>query len=150
MKIRLAEANDLEALYALGQGVGEFEVSADTVEFWPKAILTKAIDSADVAIVVAEDAGELVGFTIANVNATLQKAIIENLFVSPAYRGKGMGGELVRYLCDVLTTTYRCSYIVSLVPPDAMGALQTYQQAGFAKGNTFVWLDASFSDEFKR
>jgi ribosomal protein S18 acetylase RimI-like enzyme len=149
MRIRLAEDQDIDQLYALGLGVSEFEVSAETVEFWPKATLSAAVGSPDVAIAVAVDDGKVLGFAIANINPTLRKAMIENLFVSPDRRGKGIGGDIVRYLCDVVTAAYNCSYIATLVPPEAEGALQTYQQSGFVKGESFVWLDKAFG-EFKR
>ena len=150
MNIRLAENADMEQLYALGQGVSEFEVSEETVEFWPKAILAEALGSPDVAVVVAEDGGKLVGFALANINTTLQKAIVENLFVASTSRGQGLGGELIRHLCAVVTTAYACNYVISLVPPEAEAALQTYQQAGFTKGHTFVWLDKVYVDDFRR
>jgi len=150
MLTRLANEDDLESLYALGVDVDEFEVNEETIEFWPKPILTAAIDSPDVVIAIAENGRELVGFVIANINPTLKKALIENLFVAPRHRGLGAGSMLVRYLCRIVVEEYDCSYIATLVPPDAEGALQTYQQAGFTRGHTFVWLDKLFSDDFSR
>lgn len=100
---------------------------------------------------MAEEGDQLIGFAIASTNPTLQKAIIENLFVAPAFRGRGIGEELVKYVCQIVTESYGCTYVAALVPSDAEGALRTYRrQAGFTTGHAFVWLDKVFDDQFKR
>jgi ribosomal protein S18 acetylase RimI-like enzyme len=140
MHIRTAQPHDVDAIHQLGSAVAEFQVSDKTVSFWPKETLTAAVQADDIVVLVAEDTETICGFLIAGCNHGLQKAIIENIFVTPQRRGENIGAELLDHLLEILPS-HGCHYIAALVPDDAQGALQTYQQAGFAKGKLFRWLD---------
>jgi len=43
-----------------------------------------------------------------------------------------------------------CEYVATLVPPDANSAISLYAQNGFDRGESFLWLDKSLSDSFKK
>ncbi|MDN5274692.1 MAG: family N-acetyltransferase [Candidatus Saccharibacteria bacterium] len=147
-EVRAALLKDVDELHALGSGVSEFSVSRETVTFWPKKTLRRAIESGDVFIRVAQDKDRLVGFIIASFSDGLKKAIIENIFVSPTHRGKKLGNDLLNRLLQDLRNC-GCEYVATLIPQDAFGALSTYKDAGFTEGEVFVWLDRPLASSFK-
>jgi ribosomal protein S18 acetylase RimI-like enzyme len=147
MMIRPAKQSDVDALYALAANVPEFKVSDTTVSFWPKAILAAAIDAPDVYLFVATEANELAGFVLANANASLRKLTIENIYVVPAARGSQIGDQLLAAVIDAAKQG-GYEYVATLIPPTAKGAAQLYERAGFATGETFVWLDKPLTQEF--
>jgi ribosomal protein S18 acetylase RimI-like enzyme len=146
--IRPATPADASAIHALGQHVSEFSVNQQTVTFWPLETLQRALASDDVYAHVAEVDGALCGFIIATYVSGLGKATIENIYVDPHRRGKGIGDDLLAALLQALQTE-GCQYVATLVPADAEGATNLYEHAGFTRGEVFVWLDkpldASFS-----
>ena len=150
MIIETAKASDVDVICALAKGVNEFEVGDETVGFWPSEVVAEAIESPEAVVVVARDGDEVVGFAIANLNQAFRKAIIENIYVAPSARGGGVGSQLLERVCSIATVDRGCEYIAALVPAEAEGALAVYSQVGFAKGNTFVWLDKTFAEEFRR
>jgi ribosomal protein S18 acetylase RimI-like enzyme len=146
--IRKAALADAVELHKLGANVPEFLVNEDTVNFWPRDILDDALESDDVLVLVAEEQGQMLGFIIASYVSGLKKATIENVFVTPAYRSQGIGESLLDTLLKTLAER-GCEYVATLVPHDAAGAYRLYQNVGFAKGGTFLWLDKALSDNFK-
>lgn len=147
--IRSAILSDLDELYKLGQDVQEFSVNEDTINFWPKSSLENALESDDVIILVAENQSSLIGFIIATYNEGLKKSTIENIYVASEHRDTGVGDQLLHSLLDILSSR-RCDYVATLIPENAPGASKLYKSAGFAEGKTFLWLDKSLSDGFKR
>lgn len=147
MTIRPATATDVSSIHNLGKSVAEFNVNDVTVTFWPKKLLENAILSDDVIVLIAEEE-TVVGFIIANYSHGLKKAIIENVFVAPEMRGKGVGDKLLEEMLAALSDK-GCEYIATLVPPSAQSAIKLYERAGFSQGETFLWLDKSVSDSYK-
>lgn len=148
MNIRRATTQDVDAIHALGQSVAEFSVNEGTITFWPKELLTQAVRSDDVLIFVAEDT-ELVGFIIVNLNRGLKKAIIENVYVHPDQRGRGIGDKLLDSVVELLPSL-GCEYIATLIPTEAKGAFELYVRNGFSTGETFLWLDKFLDNSFKQ
>jgi ribosomal protein S18 acetylase RimI-like enzyme len=150
MIIREAKVGDADAIYSLGRQVPEFVVNGDdTVTFWPKDILENALTSDDTVIFIASDQDKVVGFTIAAYNQGLKKATIENMYVAPDHRQSGVGKLLIERLLSTLASK-GCEYVATLVPPNTDAAIRFYQSAGLSKGETFLWMDRSLSDNFKR
>ncbi|HEU5122082.1 MAG TPA: GNAT family N-acetyltransferase [Candidatus Saccharimonadales bacterium] len=149
MIIRTAAPEDAKVIHTLGEAVSEFATGRDTVTFWPEGILKAAVQDATVIILVAEVGQEITGFIIANCNKPLSKALIENIYVQPAYRGQGIGTALVQALIkEAKTRGYE--YIAVLTPPDDTPAIKTYEKVGFMPGETFLWLDYNESEQFKK
>lgn len=148
MNIRRAALEDIDAVCKLGKTVEEFTVNDETVNFWPKELLTQAVGSDDVIILIAED-GAIVGFLIVNYNRSLKKATIENVYVQPENRGQDVSDQLLEAMFKQLIEV-GCEYIATLVPPDAQGAIDLYKRSGFSQGETFTWLDKALGEEFKR
>ena len=65
MIIRSATLADVDSINAIGEHVSEFSVNDMTVTFWPKSLLSSAVKTDDVLILVAEEHG-IVGFIIVN------------------------------------------------------------------------------------
>jgi ribosomal protein S18 acetylase RimI-like enzyme len=146
--IRAATLADVDSIYTLGKHISEFSVNDATVIFWPKSLLSSAVRADDVLILVAEEQG-IAGFIIINYNRSLKKALIENIFVKPELRSQGIGDQLLQKALEILVET-GCEYITTLVPLDAGNAIKLYMQNGFDRGESFLWLDKSLSDSFKR
>lgn len=147
IKVRKATANDAAFIHNIGSSVPEFLVNNQTVNFWPLEILTTALGSEDVLMLVAEDKN-IQGFIIAQLNRGLSKATIENIFVLPEYRDKNIGETLVGTLLEELVAN-KFSYVATLIPTEASGASNLYEKLGFLEGETFLWLDKSLTDEFR-
>jgi ribosomal protein S18 acetylase RimI-like enzyme len=148
LTIRPANLADADSIYALGSSIPEFAVSGGTVNFWPLEILTRAIESDDVLVLVALQT-ELVGFVIVNLNKGLSKAIIENIYVHPDSRGNDIGYHLVsRAISTLRERSY--AYVITLVPADADQAVKVYQRNGFQGDQSFLWLDQSLDEMFIR
>ncbi|HYH74789.1 MAG TPA: GNAT family N-acetyltransferase [Candidatus Saccharimonadales bacterium] len=149
MNIRKATVRDVPAIHALGEHVSEFNVNDQTVTFWPAALLEHAVQSDDVVILVAEAEDAIVGFLIINYSKGLKKALIENIYVQPDRRGQGIAHDMLEHMFQLLPDM-DCEFVSTLVRPDAQSAIDLYSRSGFTHGETFLWMDASLSDLFKK
>ncbi len=140
IEIRTASDEDISTIHHLGEAVDEFRTSDQAPNFWPEAILRACIDKEDVVFLVAVLEDETVGFIIVNLNKSLSKALIENIFVVPTLRGQGIGSRLVKDAINAVKSN-RYQFISVLTPPDDEAAIRTYEAVGFSKGETFLWLD---------
>lgn len=147
IRIERLSASDVSKLHALASNVPEFRVNKDTVNFWSQAVLANAANSKDVFIFAAKRDGAIIGFILASYSSGLKKSTIENMYVQPEFRKQGVGDALLAE-CSKNVVAAGCEYIATLVPIDAEGAESLYLKAGFSKGETFRWLDKSFSDNF--
>lgn len=140
VEIRNVKNEDSPVIHQLGEDVDEFHTSDQAPNFWPEAILQNCVGKKDVYFFVAVLRDEIVGFVIVNLNKSLSKALIENIFVKPDFRGQGIGTRLVRKVIDMAKSD-RYQFISVLTPPDDTAAVRTYEKAGFSKGDVFLWLD---------
>jgi len=147
MNIKKAITSDVDAIHALGNTENEFNVSDEVVTFWPKHILFNIIDSKIDLLLIAEDKNEIIGFIIINNNLVFNKAIVENIFVSPQFREQGVAKKLLDVAMDMIGTT-GCKYICALTSNDK--AISFYKSNGFKKGRNFAWLDKVLSKEFRK
>jgi ribosomal protein S18 acetylase RimI-like enzyme len=140
IEIREATSKDVPVIRKLGENVDEFHTSDQAPNFWPEVVLQNSISKQDVYFFVAVSKDEVAGFIIANVNKSLSKVLIENIFVRPDFRGQGIGSRLAKKIVEVARQDKR-QFIAVLTPPDDVAAIKTYESAGFSKGETFLWLD---------
>lgn len=145
--IRKAILNDLESIWNLGSNVNEFEVSKETVTFWPKDILELCINSG--AIFVSEGIDEINGFIVVNYNPDFKKAIIENIFVDSKFRGMGIGEDLLMNLLKYLREK-GCEYVCSLVEEKDNTGINFYLKNNFNRGINCVWLDLILENDFRK
>ncbi len=138
--IREATLTDVGQIRVLGERVEEFHTSDQAPNFWPETVLKASIGKKEVVILVAIQGDDIVGFIIANCNLPLSKVLIENIYVPRAMRQQGIGTRLVVEVLD-RAKTGGFQFISVLTPPSDISAIKTYEKAGFAKGETFLWLD---------
>ena len=149
MNIRRAVPEDTDTIYELGRTVTEFAVTDNTVTFWPKTVLDRAVRSDDIVMLVAEDEG-VEGFLIAQYNNGLRKGIIENIYVHPDRRDLGIDDLLLKRALEILREK-GCEFVSTQVPSGASSAVGLYEQNGFRRGEEFfIWLDRSLADSYAK
>ncbi|WP_353929752.1 GNAT family N-acetyltransferase [Okeanomitos corallinicola TIOX110] len=104
--IRFAEPNDSDALFALIQGLAEYEKLSAAVTGNAEALKDHLFgDTKYIEAIVAEVAGQAVGFALFfhNYSTFLTKPgiYLEDLFVLPDYRRQGIGKALLNKLAKI-------------------------------------------------
>ena len=123
----------------------EFKTAENVVLFWPKATLENCIDKEDILFYVVEEEDKIIGFSIVNLNQSLGKAEIENIYVLPEYRKNKIGTAILDQILQELKS--RNYNNVNCLADEAT---EFYKRYGFTKGKNFAWMDMVLSDEFKR
>ena len=145
MKIRIAKKEDVNQVWNIGNNVSEFKTAENVVIFWPKETLENCINKDDILFYVVETENKIIGFSIVNLNKSLGKAEIENIYVLPEYRKNKIGteilDEILKELKDRKFNNVNCL---------AGEAEEFYKRYGFTKGKNFTWMDIALSDKFKR
>ncbi len=144
-KVRLACLEDVDAIWNMGKNVNEFETASEVVYFWPREILKECIDKKDVIMLVAEAENEIVGFIIVNVNLSLKKSEIENIYVLDSFRNQKIGSQLVT---EVIKESKKIGVenICFLSSKDH----SFWEKNGFLLGEDFKWMDLILTDRFKK
>lgn len=149
MDIKTATLEDIDTIIKLGSSINEFQVSDEVVTFWPKNVLIDCIKSKNNPIFVAKENKQIIGFIIANYNPSFKKAIIENIFVNPDFRGKEVGKLLLDNLLDKLKEL-GCEYVCSLTEIENNVAVKFYLNNKFNRGINCVWIDKILDKSFKK
>jgi len=135
MHVRRAKLADLATIKQLSR----------KYKFEPSRNWKEAITSNDKEMFVLVDKGEIKGFTgfiYSDWNNTIQ---IMDIFIDPVLRGRGIGGEMVKFLIGkAMKTNYRC--LIAEAP--ARGNIDKfYRAAGFRKCG---YNDRYYSNRDKR
>jgi ribosomal protein S18 acetylase RimI-like enzyme len=144
MNYRNATIKDVENIWRLGENISGFITSDEVVTFWPKSVLENSVDKPDVLIKVAEMDDKIAGFLIVNINRSLKKAELENIFVGENYRRQGIASDLIKSAIAELASG-GIENVVAL-SDDAVNLLLAL---GFSKGRQFYWMDLVIGDEFR-
>ncbi|MCT7948950.1 GNAT family N-acetyltransferase [Ancylothrix sp. C2] len=101
--LRKATPADVPAIFSLILALAEYEKLSHTVTGTPESLEQHLFGSRPYAdAIVAEVEDNVVGFALFFYNystfLTLPGIYLEDLFVLPEYRGKGIGKELLRFL----------------------------------------------------
>lgn len=140
MIIREMTVADIPAIHKMAKDEVGFRV-ADSQEscFWPLVELERWVTSGDDVLLVAEDAGKIVGFVLTTLHRPTGKVTLENQFVLPECRGKGIAkalmGEMEKQL-KAKGATYL--HFLVKVSNENMGA---YENMGFVRGYNFSWFE---------
>ena len=104
--LRPATPDDVATILRFVQDLAAFEREPDAVEA-TEAMLSEALFGPQPAAeaVIAEEAGAPVGFALFFHNFSTWKGrrglYLEDLYVTPAARGRGVGGALLRHLAGI-------------------------------------------------
>ncbi len=149
MEIRAATIKDTDTIIKLGNLINEFQVSNEVVTFWPKNVLIDCIKSKNNPLLVVEKNENIVGFILANYNSSFKKAIIENIYVNPDYRGREVGKLLLNNLLNELKKL-GCEYVCSITESKNNAAVEFHLKNGFNKGMNCVWMDKILKNTFQK
>lgn len=104
--IRWATADDLESVIAFIRELATYEREADAVTLDPDVLREHLFGDRPMAeVLIAEDAGEAVGFALFFHNFSTWTGkpglYLEDLFIRPTHRGKGLGRATLRRLAEL-------------------------------------------------
>jgi len=143
--IRTAKNEDIEEIWNIGNNVSEFKTAENVVIFWPKETLKNCINKEDILFYVVELENKIIGFSLVNLNKSLGKAEIENIYILPEYRKNRMGRKLLDVILQKLKEENYNN--VNCLADEAIGF---YEHYGFMKGKCFAWMDIVISDNFRK
>ena len=144
--IRKVTKEDIPIIWEMGKDVSFFETSEDIITFWPQSVLDNCIDKDDVLFLVIEIKNKISGFIIGNINNSLKKAEVENIFIVPEYRNKGYAKILLEYLIKKLDS----KGIENICAMAEDHIANFYEKHSFSRGNQYYWMDLALSDRFKK
>ena len=132
--IRAARPADVAAIVRLIHGLAEFEKLTHLVQVTPESLAPHLFGPKPVAeALVAERAGSVVAFALFFTNFSTFLArpglYLEDLFVEPAERGRGIGQGLLEHLAR-LAATRGCGRFEWSVLDWNEGAIRFYQRMG--------------------
>lgn len=145
MEIRIAQKEDIEQVWNIGNNVPEFKTAENVVTFWPRETLENCINKEDIIFYVVEMENKIVGFSIVNLNKSLGKAEIENIYVLAEYRKNKIGTAIID---EILKELKNRNY--NNVNCLADEAIEFYKRYGFTQGKNFAWMDIVLSENFKK
>ena len=107
--LRPAEPRDVDAIVALIRGLAEYEQLAHLVRATPETLAPHLFGPRPVVeSVVAESEGRVVGFALFFTNFSTFLALpglyLEDLYVEPEQRGRGIGKALLEHLARIATS----------------------------------------------
>lgn len=105
LKIRFAEAFDIDDILGFIRGLAEYENMSDDVVATHELLEEWIFVKKKAEVLIAEVDGEKIGFALFfhNFSTFLGRAgiYLEDLYVKPEYRGKGYGKALLRKLAQI-------------------------------------------------
>lgn len=141
-KVRYADKKDLDQIVSLVIRLKKLNEEFDPlytvredIEEAARDYISKSFDREDVFILVAEDAGKIVGMIRVEIRSRLFyqpifEGVITDLYVNPAYRNKGVGTLLLDEAVKALRAR-GISIMSAEFPPMNKIAVEFYQKRGF-------------------
>jgi len=141
--IRLANLSDVVEIYEAVNNTPEERDFADGEEY-PMCWVKDVIENKDENIVlVYEEDKKLVGFLIAHILASCKDAIMNNLYVKPEYRGKGIATKITKEY-ETIVRSLGIDFSMSLVHVDNDDMQKLSEKVGYSQGEKcyvyYKWL----------
>ena len=142
-KIRNMTVADVAKVVELGRGQKEFTFEHQS--FWLEDQLLSWCQSKEDVCIVAEQEGNVVGFSLYSMHIPTKKVTWENLYVIPEMRKSGIGAMLIKEgLRMVKQKGY--TYMMGCVNASDKEAFASYlEKFGFKKGHEMIWIDISLN-----
>lgn len=155
VRIRRAEAGDVDAVFALGLKTPELQVSY-TAEFMTRDELAWSVTKAPGVFLVAEVDGTIIGFLFASV-ADIERpndrpysyACLVYIVVEAAFRRSGIAQQLYT-ACEHILRERGTAYIYAWASEEGDGSVLAFtERQGFVRGHRYVWVDKQLTEEQK-
>ncbi len=132
---------DVDSIYEIGKSTPEFKISHNPNSiFWPKETLLNWVGTKEDVLLVAEEKGEIMGFVICRTHKKTSTASLDNIWVSPRFRGKDLSKKLLNYLLKELKKR-EIGYVFGLVKEDNLSSIKFFEKNNFNKGYNFYWVE---------
>jgi len=147
LEVRLARAEDIGGICALGRSDAAFAVS-DAIRFYePDEVENWTSAGTDNIFLVAYVGQELAGFLYCKV-MSWHWAMLDNLYVAPSHRAGGVGQALLQLLRAELTAR-DTKYLSTLADGNAERTCRFREQQRFAREKPYVWFELFLPTENK-
>ena len=112
-----------------------------TMQHLPEERLREVVQSPYCHLLVAEQQGQVVGMLTLALYPTLtaRRGWVEDVVVDSAYRGQGLGKELVAFAIDYVEKNLAPCSLILTSRPERIAANKLYQKAGFEQRQTNVY-----------
>jgi len=141
---RLKEKDIPRILEMAGEPEYQKEVKVtDQTAFWTAEELKNWVKKSKDPLIVAEDNKKIIGFILFTVHHATGKATLENILVSPKYRGKGIGTKLLKTALEELKKQ-GVKYICALARNDNEEVISFLLNSGLKDGYEFIWFEKTW------
>lgn len=123
MNVRKAELRDLDAIVAIEHGVFDSDQLS-------RASLRRYAQVPSVAMLVAEEAGRVLGYTLVGFRRGSKKARLYSIAVAPDGAGRGVGRALLE-ASEAAAASRTCTTLGLEVRADNPRAIALYEKAGY-------------------
>ena len=138
MNIRKILEQDIGVIYQSGISEINFQIGVDSSSFWAKDVLQRWIKSESDVTLLAEQENSMIGFILANYHIPTRKAVVENLWVDPKHRNKGIGFQLMHECLEQLLQK-GAQFVCAFTKDDAV--ISFLEKNDFEKGQYFAWMN---------
>lgn len=140
ISIRRIELKDLKSVCDAGISEKRFSISKEVNGFWTMEQLRSWIKNDSDVCLLAEENGALLGFILSQLHTPTGKACIENIYVFPDHRGKGVGSKLAKSCLKELNKN-GAKYYSFLSEIDNLENISLWKKLGFNQGKTMTLFD---------
>lgn len=138
--VRSVKNSDLESVLEFGRSDEAFSVSQD-IRFYEGHEVSEFIDHPDWAVGIAEIDDEIVGFVSVH-RMSGHWAMLDNFYVVPAERGKGVSKLMYAWFMNVIKT-WNTNYVTTLVNLDDDKTIKLLKNHSWSPQKQYQLLDLS-------
>nr|WP_294991475.1 GNAT family N-acetyltransferase [uncultured Sediminibacterium sp.] len=143
MDFRVLDISDIDALLALGIDQIEFSCG-DRSNFWQKDELERWLNSSTNFCTGIFFGSKLIGYCLTHINIEISKVMLENIYVAPEHRRKGVASMLLSNTMKQYQSRWPDSFsrlrFVALSLEQNIESIKLFGKCGFKIGKTMVWL----------